>query len=152
MQITGHTMVASLWQPVIQWKKWTGLWVVQHLGRSGCGQVKEHRLQTPTCLSLTLSASSRSTAAFSPRALFPRSISSKWAEYLIRLTRESDKTKWCGTKHGYAKHNPVILECAIFSSFLRFSPPPPPLPPKVQHWPSLKLKTSWIQFPLNLSL
>ena len=131
MQITGHTMVASLWQPVIQWKKWSKLWVVQHLGRSGCGQVKGNTDCKHLPVFLALSASSRSTAAFSPRALFPRSISSKWAEYLIRLTRENDKTKWCGTKHGYAKkRNPVILECALFSSFLRFSPPPPPLPPK----------------------
>lgn len=42
---------------------------------------------------LALSASRMSAAAISPRTLFPRSISLKWAEYLIRLTRENDRTK-----------------------------------------------------------
>jgi hypothetical protein len=35
-----------------------------------------------------------STAASSPRKLFPRSTSLKWAEHLIRLLKENDKTKW----------------------------------------------------------
>lgn len=42
---------------------------------------------------LALSASRMATAAVSPRTLFPRSISLKWVEYLIRLHRDKE-TKW----------------------------------------------------------